>query len=322
MTHAIRQYEFGPAENLLFEEVPAPVPGRGQVRVQVAAAGVHLVDTTIRSGAPGPFPLPRLPMTPGREVAGTVDVLGDGVDAGWLGKRVVVHLGMASGGYAELVVADAESLHVVPEGLPADQAVAMIGTGRTTFAVLEVAGVRADDVVLVSAAAGGMGSLLVQAAKNAGAFVIGLAGGAEKVRLVRGLGADVVVDYRGEGWAEQVRAVGRSLSLVLDGVGGVPGRQSLELLSPGGRIVLYGASAGEFTQVSTGDLFSLGVSAAVAIGPRLARRGLRVFETAALAAAGRGEVTPVTQAFPLAKAAEAHVALQSRGTVGKVVLVP
>jgi NADPH2:quinone reductase len=230
---------------------------------------------------------------------------------------------MASGGYAELVVADAESLHVVPEGMPADQAVAMIGTGRTVFAVLEVAGVRADDVVLVSAAAGGMGSLLVQAAKNAGAFVIGLAGGVEKAGLLRGLGADVVVDYRVEGWAEQVRAVGRPLSLVLDGVGGVPGRQSLELLSPGGRIVLYGASAGgEFTRVSTGDLFSLGVSAAVAIGPRLVRRGLRVFETAALAAVGRGEVTPVTQAFPLAKAAEAHVALQSRGTVGKVVLVP
>jgi NADPH2:quinone reductase len=322
MTHAIRQYEFGPAEKLLFEEVPAPVPGRGQVRIQVAAAGVHLVDTTIRSGAPGPFPVPQLPMTPGREVAGVVDVLGDGVDTGWLGKRVVVHLGMASGGYAELAVANVESLHVVPDGVPADHAVAMIGTGRTTFAVLEVAAVRAEDVVLVSAAAGGMGTLLVQAAKNVGAFVIALAGGPEKVQVVRDLGADVVIDYRAEGWAEQVRAVGRPVTLVLDGVGGAPGRQSLELLSPGGRIVLYGASSGgEFTQVSTGDLFSLGVSAAVAIGPRLARRGLREFETAALAAAGRGEVTPVIRTFPLAKAAEAHVALQSRGTVGKVVLV-
>jgi NADPH:quinone reductase len=195
-SHAIRQYEFGPAENLLFEEVPAPVPGRGQVRIVVAAAGVHLVDTTIRSGAPGPFPLPQLPMTPGREVAGVVDVLGADVDDDWLGKRVVVHLGMASGGYAELVVADVVSLHEVPPDLPADQAVAMIGTGRTTFGVLDVAKIQADDVVLVSAAAGGMGNLLVQAAKNAGAFVVALAGGPEKVALVRDLGADVAVDYR------------------------------------------------------------------------------------------------------------------------------
>ncbi|MEV4313379.1 zinc-binding dehydrogenase [Actinocrispum sp. NPDC049592] len=319
MTHAIRQYEFGSAETLKYEEVPAPVPGRGQVRIQVAAAGVHLVDTVIREGKPGPFPRPELPMTPGREVAGTVDVLGEDVDTGWLGKKVVAHLGMASGGYAEAAIADAESLHAVPDGMPADHAVAMIGTGRTTFAVLDVAQIRSDDIVLVSAAAGGMGNLLVQAAKNAGAVVVALAGGPDKVRLVESLGADVVIDYRQDGWAERVQPV----TVVLDGVGGEPGRQALERLAPGGRIVLYGASAGgEFTQISTGDLFRLGITASVAIGPRIAQRGLRYFETAALASAGRGEVTPVTQSFPLAKAAEAHAALESRGTVGKVVLVP
>src|SRR5689334_23278959 len=116
---AIRQYEFGPAEKLVFEEVPAPVPGVGQVRVAVAAAGVHLVDTVIRQGVVGgPFPLPRLPMTPGREVAGVVDVVGAGMGSEWLGRRVVAHLGQASGGYAELAVARAESLHEVPVDLP------------------------------------------------------------------------------------------------------------------------------------------------------------------------------------------------------------
>ena len=97
--HAIRLHEFGPATNLTYEEVPDPEPGPGQVRIAVAAAGVHLIDTTIRSGAQaGAFPLPELPAIPGREVAGVVDALGAGVDEGWLGRRVVAHLGAASAG--------------------------------------------------------------------------------------------------------------------------------------------------------------------------------------------------------------------------------
>lgn len=325
-THAIRQYEFGPAETLLFEEVPAPVPGRGQVRIAVAAAGVHLLDTFIREGkSGGPLPLPQLPMTPGREVAGVVDVLGEGVDAGWLGKRVVAHLGQASGGYAELVVANVESLHEVAAGVELDKALAMVGTGRTALAILEAAKVEAGDVVLVPAAAGGIGYLLVQAAKNAGAFVVGLAGGTEKVARVRGV-ADAVVDYRSDDWPERVRAAlgGRELTLVLDGVGGKTGRQALELLGVGGRIVLFGGTdGGDFTEITTADLYSKGITASVGIGPRVLKRpgGLRELETAALRALADGELVPLTTSFPLARAAQAHTALVSRATVGKVVLV-
>src|SRR5688500_8448958 len=117
--HAIRQYAFGPAENLLHEEVEDPSPGPGQVRIAVRAAGVHLMDTSIRAGSADelPFPLPDLPMTPGREVAGVVDAVGEGVDEGWLGRRVVAHLGLASGGYAEFAVREAEAVHVLPDGL-------------------------------------------------------------------------------------------------------------------------------------------------------------------------------------------------------------
>lgn len=315
---AIRQYEFGPAENLLFEEVSPPVPGVGQVRVAVAAAGVHLVDTSIRQGVVGgPFPLPRLPMTPGREVAGVVDVVGEGVGSEWLGRRVVAHLGQASGGYAELAVVPVESLHEVPVDLPFDQAVAMIGTGRTVMAVLEMASLRADDVVVVSAAAGGMGALLVQAAKNVGAYVVGLAGGPEKVALVRGLGVDVAVDYRVEGWE-----VPREPTVVLDAVGGAVGRRLFELLGRGGRLVTYGASGGGFTQVPEEELAARGVSLLVPLGAWMVKRGLRGWESAALAAAGRGEWRALTTRFPLARAASAHAALEARGTVGKVVLVP
>src|SRR5690242_17241477 len=188
--HAIRLHAFGPAENLRYEEVDDPSPGPGEARIAVAAAGVHLIDTVIRSGRRrGPLPLPDLPAIPGREVAGVVDALGVGVDEDLLGRRVVTHLGPAGGGYAELAVRDVDALRPIPDGVSEDAAVAMIGTGRTAMGILEVAEMRADDVALVTAAAGGLGSLLVQAARNAGATVVGAAGGEAKAERVRELGA-------------------------------------------------------------------------------------------------------------------------------------
>ena len=137
---AIRQYEFGAPETLRFEQVLDPVPGEIQVRIGVQAAGVHLIDTMIRRGATGgPFALPVLPMTPGREVAGVLDAVGAGVERDWLGRRVVAHFGQASGGYAELALASAARLHAIPDGMSANVAVAMIGTGRTAVGVLDAA---------------------------------------------------------------------------------------------------------------------------------------------------------------------------------------
>src|SRR6185503_19596231 len=130
---AIRLHDFGPPGNLIWEEVPDPEPGPGQVRIAVAAAGVHFIDTAIRAGRRmGTMPPPDLPQIPGREVAGTVDALGPGVDAAWLGRRVVAHLGPASGGDAELAVRDVEAVHRL-DGIPDAVAVAMIGTGRTAM---------------------------------------------------------------------------------------------------------------------------------------------------------------------------------------------
>ncbi len=316
---AILLHAFGPAENLRYEEVDDPVPGPDQVRIAVAAAGVHLIDTVIRSGRPqGPMPLPELPAIPGREVAGVVDAVGAGADAEWVGRRVVAHLGAASGGYAELAVADADALHAIPDGLADDAAVAMIGTGRTAMAILEVAAVTADDVVLVTAAAGGLGSLLVQAAHHAGATVVGAAGGEAKAARVRELGADVAVDYTAADWPAIVRAA-------LDGVGGDLGRSALELIGAGGRLILFGFSSGQPTQLSAGDLFSRGLTASAAIGPRILRRpgGLRDLEERAVAEAAAGRLVPVVgQRFALAEAAAAHVAIETRATVGKTVLVP
>lgn len=324
---AITLHRFGPAENLRHESVPDPEPGPGQVRIAVRAAGIHLLDTALRAGLADqlPFPLPELPIVPGREVAGVVDRVGDGVDTSWLGRRVVAHLGLANGGYAELAVREVVAVHPTPDGLSDAAAVAMIGTGRTALGILDVAPVTADDTVLVTAAAGGIGTLLVQAALHAGATVVGVAGGEAKADRVRALGAHAV-DYTAPDWPQRVRDAldGREPTVAFDGVGGDAGRSSLELLGLGGRFVMFGWSAGTPTELTTKDLYERLLTATVALGPRLLAGpgGLRGLEERALRAAAEGRLVPAVQDFPLHDAAEAHRALVNRATVGKAVLVP
>ncbi|MEV6331558.1 zinc-binding dehydrogenase [Streptomyces sp. NPDC051909] len=333
--HAIRLHAFGPAENLTYEEVPDPVPGPGQVRVKVTAAGVHLLDTALREGGTGPFPAPAaLPTVPGREVAGTVDALGEGTDPAWLGRRVVAHLGMAPGGYAELAVTDAARLHALPDHLGDAEAVAMIGTGRTTLGILRFTELGPDSVAVVPAAAGGIGTLLVQYAKNAGAVVVGLAGGPEKVARVRANGADLAVDYTAPDWPAEVRtylgSLGRQATVVFDSVGGETGRAAVDLLGKGGQHLVFGWSGaglhdGEPLTFTPEELAARGITSESVLGPVMLQKAggdIRTLELAALAAATDGTLRPAVHRFPLAEAARAHRALETRGTIGKVVLVP
>ncbi|MFH9988753.1 zinc-binding dehydrogenase [Streptomyces luteogriseus] len=326
--HAIRLHAFGPAENLAYEQVEDPRPAPGQVRIAVRAAGVHLLDAALREGMPGgPANEPAaLPTVPGREVAGIVESLGDGVPARWLGKRVVAHLGFVPGGYAELAVTEAERLHEIPGDLDFAEAVAMIGTGRTAMGILQFAELGPDSVVIVPAAAGGIGTLLVQYAKNAGATVVGLAGGPEKTARVQEGGADLAVDYKDPAWPAKVRAHlgGRRATVVFDGVGGDIAREAVALLGPGGRHIVFGWS-GEGIR-DGGPYLVDGVSEQV-LGPvMLGKAGgpdpVRTLELRALAEAVAGRLTPAVQRFPLAEAAAAHRALETRGTIGKVVLEP
>jgi NADPH2:quinone reductase len=326
--HAIRLHAFGPAGNLRYEDVATPAPAAGQVRIAVEAAGVHLIDTRLREGMRmGPLPLPDLPAIPGREVAGTVAAVGDDVDAAWLGRRVVAHLGAASGGYAEHAIAGVGALHEVADHVAAPVAVATIGTGRTALGILEIAALGAEDTVLIPAAAGGIGALLVQAARRAGAEVVALAGGPEKVARAREQGATFAVDYRDPDWPRTVRDLldGNPVSVVLDGVGGATGRAALDLLGPGGRLVVFGWSSGAPTELSTMDVGGRGITVEGALGPRMTTRpgGIRGLEVAALRAVAAGELAPLVGApFALADAAAAHAALEARATVGKVVLLP
>ncbi|WP_369207851.1 zinc-binding dehydrogenase [Streptomyces sp. PU-14G] len=330
--HAVRLHAFGPSENLTYEQVPDPLPGPGQVRIAVHAAGVHLLDSTLRAGRRlGPLPLPDLPTIPGREVAGTVASLGEGTDANWLGRRVVVHLGAAPGGYAQLAVADAAALQVIPDALTPAQAVAMIGTGRTVMSVLRGTDIGPDDTVLVLSAAGGMGALLTQYAKHRGARVIGAAGGPAKTAAVSRLGADLAVDYTRTDWSERVRAAygERPVRHLFDGPGGTLARTALDLLAPGGTHHAYGGSSTLLTDTDDPSTHTPGPDEAAARGltvrpldPAFIQAHKRELEDESLKLAADGVLTPLVHPFPLAEAAAAHRALETRGTTGKVVLVP
>ncbi len=328
---AIVQREVGGPEVLAIEEVPRPEPGEGQVRIRVAAAGVHAVDTDIRrGGGPPSMPQTALPMTPGREIAGTVDAVGAGVDAGLLDTRVVAHVGFLNGGYAEYTLAPAAALHVLPDPVPFPQAVAAIGTGRTAQYVLESAGMQETDVVVIPGASGGLGSQLVQLALSFGATVVALYGGEAKRDVVDRLAPDderdaarfIALDATDEDWPRHMTAVlgDREPSLLIDGVGGATARAALETLGRGARVVIIGWSSGDAVRIDTDDIIARSLTVTVPLGRRIAQ--LRVIEERALAAVADGTVSPPVDEYPLAEAAAAHAAIEQRRQQGKVVLIP
>ncbi len=227
----------------------------------MSAAGVHLIDTSLRAGHQiGPLPSPTSPPYRAERLPAP-STLGRGAAPSWLGARVVARLGPASGGYATRAVCDVGRLRVIPDGASDAVAVTMIGTGRTTMAILDRARIGAADIVVVTAAAGGIGSLLVQAARHAGATVVAAVGGPVRVAHARTRGADIVVGYDEASWADTARAEldGRAVTVALDGVGGDKGRQTLKVLGPGGRLLLYGWSSGSATALTSMDLFGRGI---------------------------------------------------------------
>jgi NADPH2:quinone reductase len=227
-----------------------------------------------------------------------------------------------------LALLSAAEAHPVPEELSAAQAVSLLGTGRTAVALTELAGVGPGDTVVVESAAGAVGALLVQLARNAGATrVIGLARGDRKLALAKEFGADLVVDYGTPGWSAALREAGvTEVSVVFDGVGGAIGREAFELLGAGGRFVAFGFSSGSGTTLAEGEAEARGAGVLSYWGPPVGPRGpeVQLRQTReALAAAAAGTLRPfVGLAFPLAEAAAAHRAIEARESTGKTVLLP
>ena len=311
--------EFGPPEALVPGEAPDPVPGAGQVVVAVAFANITFVETQVRAGR-SPFPLPpgALPMIPGNGVGGVVAATGNGADAALTGRRVVSGTG-GRGGYAERAAVQAGGLVEVPEGLAVDEAVALLADGRTAMALARAARIAPGERVLVLAAAGGVGSLLVQLAQAAGARVLAAAGGPGKLRLARELGAEVTADYRQPDWPVALRTAAGGADVVFDGVGGPIGRAAFELLGPGGRMLSYGLASGEFTEVSEDEARARQVT--IARGVPVTPDESTALTRAALGLAAAGRLRAVIgQRFPLVAAAAAHRAIESRATIGKTLL--
>ncbi|MCM6773547.1 zinc-binding dehydrogenase [Nocardia sp. CDC159] len=327
---AVEVKSFGGPEVLAISEVPDPEPGPGEVVVDVAAADVMFLDTRLRSGWGLDFFPVEPPYVPGGAVAGVVSAVGPGVDPDWVGKRVATRTaasgiggGLPIGGYAERALARADSLDELPTGLDFVRAAALVHDGRTALAVAQRAEPRAGEWVLITAAGGGLGTLLIQLARAAGSRVIAAARGAAKLDLARRLGANEVVDYDESGWADQVLELsgGDGVQVVLDGAGGRIGSDALGALSPGGRFLGYGNAAGGFAEFDTEAAAAQGITvvslmdltASVGDWPALGRRAQ------AEVAADRLEVV-VGQTFPLGEAAAAHAAMEARTAVGRTIL--
>ncbi|GGL27592.1 oxidoreductase [Nocardia jinanensis] len=300
---------------LRVEEVEDPVPGEGELLVRATATGVNYFEVQVRAGVvPDPLDSP-LPHIPGIEVAGTVIAAGPGVGRHRIGERVVGTV--AAGSYAELVVVPAAAAAPLDERLGEHRALALLGQGATAVGVIETADIGPGDTVLVEAAGGGIGTLLVQLAKRAGARVVAGASGEAKRRVAADLGADTTVDYSRPGWAEEVGPV----TVVLETVGGQTARDAYGLLTaPGARMVVFGSASGNPVEIGSQQLLPVGAPLIpFSLGYRPQRWPELVRRAEELTV--RGELDPVIGAvLPLAAAAAAHRAFEARTAIGKTIL--
>lgn len=221
-------------------------------------------------------------------------------------------------------MAVADSLVVVPDGLDLPQAAALLHDGTTAFALLESVGLSAGEWVLVLAASGGLGILLVQLARAAGARVIGGARGVAKLDLARRWGSELVIDYSQPGWQAHIQAAtgGQGPEVVFDGVGGQLGRQAFEIIANGGRFSAHGAPSGKFTPVDPDQAHRREVSVRGIEQAQLNDQDRQRLTQRALREAAVGRIKPIIgQTFPLEKAAEAHAAIEARTVMGKTLLV-
>ena len=316
---AIVVQEFGPPAVLVQATVEDPGVGPGQAVIESAFASITFVETQIRAGrAPNPAMLPELPYVPGNGVGGTVVSVGPGGDRDLVGATVVSSTG-GSGGYAQLATADAVGLTIVPDHMDLADAVALLADGRTAMALAEAAEIASGDTVLVEAAAGGVGTLLVQLARSRGARVVAAASTVGKLELAEELGAEVLIDYSDPAWVDAARFEAGDFDVVFDGVGGDVGEAAFDLLHRGGRFCTFGLASGTFAQIPAGVAAERGVR--VVRGAGVTPETSLEFTRAAIAEAAEGRLRPVIgQTFPLEDAAGAHAAIERRASIGKTLL--
>jgi NADPH2:quinone reductase len=324
---AVQFTRFGAPDVLELVELPVPEPGPSEVLVRVHAAGVNFFEVLMRADRYAATP--DLPMFPGVEVAGIIERAGPGADRSLIGTRVAVPLfaiGRGSGGYAEFAAVDGGAVVPLPDAVSFEAAAALMVQGLTALHLLRRSPVKGK-IVLVNAAAGGVGSLLLQLARrDAAKMVIAAASSDEKRALSLSLGADHAADYTAPGWQEDVKRLtgGLGVDIIYETVGGAVSKAALDVLAPCGELVLaamgrFGLEAADVEHMLDDNQSIKGFSLLPLLTPEGVREDLAaLFE---LAAAGALTVTDGGR-FPLHQAAEAHRAIEGRRAVGKVVLVP
>ncbi|MGH8782434.1 quinone oxidoreductase family protein [Paraburkholderia sp.] len=303
---------------------PVPLPAAGEVQIRQTAVGVNFVDIYFRSGR---HRLPQLPAVLGVEAAGVVEALGDGVDGVQVGDRVA-YGGMPPGSYTNRRNLPAERVVPVPDGVSDDTAAAALVRGATAWMLLHrVRELKPGDTLLVHAAAGGLGLILVQWAKVLGARVIGTVGSRDKAALARAHGLDEAVLYREEDFVEAARAFGggAGVDYAVDGIGGDTLHRTLGAVKPFGMVASIGAVAGDAGPIS---LDELGPARSIALA-RPSVLGLMrdtvQYRHAAQQALGRvaqGLRVEIGKRLPLERAADAHRRMEQGETTGSVILIP
>jgi NADPH:quinone reductase len=317
---AIVVQSLGDPDVLTLRTHPVPKPGPAEVLVRLEAIGINFSDTEQRRGIYDP---PALPWIPGNEAAGVVESLGDGVGQEWLGRRVAFWAPRTSGTYAEYTAAPVSALFTLLDGIAMPVAAALPVQGLTAYGLAYFATALAPgQTALVHAAAGGVGTLLVQLLLQRGVRVFGTASSESKRELIRELGA-IALPYGSQSLAAIRKHTGRGVDAVFDSVGRATQADSLAALALYGQLVFFGEASGSPAPIHPDELYprNLRVSSFwLAADPPERWNGARR-ELQELVLAGGLRVT-VGQAFPLADAAEAHRRLEQRQTHGKLILLP
>ena len=322
---ALRCVHHGPPDRLVVEEIAAPVPGPGEVLVEVKSAGVNFPDTLIIQNK-YQFK-PELPFTPGGELAGIVTQVGPGVTRVAVGQRVIGFV--MWGAFAEQALVSQDQLTPMPDGMPFDVASAFLMTyGTCHHALVDRARLRAGETVLVLGAAGGIGIAAIEIARALGARVIAAASSPEKLALARERGAEMTIDYQAEDLRERVKALtgGRGVDVVVDPVGGRFAEPALRSTGWRGRYLVVGFTDGEIPRLPLNLPLLKGCSiVGVFYGDFLRREPANAeAEVRALFELyGAGRIAPLVSArYDLAHGGDALQALGQRRVRGKVVITP
>ncbi|MCA3021426.1 MAG: quinone oxidoreductase family protein [Burkholderiales bacterium] len=324
MTKAIRIHEHGGPEVLKWEDVEVGAPGPDEVRLKTTAAGLNFIDTYHRTGM---YKIP-LPSVIGREGAGIVEAIGSNVKSCKVGDRVA-YASSPMGAYAEARLMPADRVVKIPAAISDQQAASMMLKGMTAqYLLRRTYRVKAGDVILSQAAAGGVGLILGQWAKHLGATVIGTVGSEEKMALAKANGCDHVINYRTEDFQARVMEItnGKKCQVVYDGVGQDTWAKSLDCIAPLGMMVSFGAASGAVKPFYIGELAAKGslYLTRPTLDTYTATRADLVATTDelfAIVASGVVKIE-VNQTYALRDTAQAHRDLEARKTTGSTVLIP